>query len=85
MLGSSPAHSSLSGSILGLVPGQNVAPSASQVPQSSVSTTPGVVGMMGGNGGNVGVVGGVGVNAVPARPPSGLKQNGSTSMSNCRA
>ncbi|XP_041797851.1 CCR4-NOT transcription complex subunit 3a isoform X3 [Chelmon rostratus] len=81
LLGSSPAHSSLSGSILGLVPGQNVAPGASQVPPSSVSATPGVVGMMGGNGGNVGVVGGVGVNAAPARPPSGLKQNGSTSYS----
>ncbi|XP_030249116.1 CCR4-NOT transcription complex subunit 3a isoform X2 [Sparus aurata] len=81
LLGSSPAHSSLSGSILGLVPGQNVATGASQVPPSSVSTTPGVVGMMGGNGGNVGVVGGVGVNAAPARPPSGLKQNGSTSYS----
>ncbi|XP_034553018.1 CCR4-NOT transcription complex subunit 3a [Notolabrus celidotus] len=81
LLGSSPAHSSLSGSILGLVPGQNIAPGASQVPPSSVSTTPGVVGMMGGNGGSVGVVGGVGVNAAPARPPSGLKQNGSTSYS----
>ncbi|XP_054477532.1 CCR4-NOT transcription complex subunit 3a isoform X1 [Anoplopoma fimbria] len=81
LLGSSPAHSSLSGSILGLVPGQNVAPGASQLPPSSVSTTPGVVGMMGGNGGNVSVVGGVGVNAAPARPPSGLKQNGSTSYS----
>ncbi|XP_018535895.1 CCR4-NOT transcription complex subunit 3a isoform X3 [Lates calcarifer] len=81
LLGSSPAHSSLSGSILGLVPGQSVAPGASQVPPSSVSTTSGVVGMMGGNGGNVGVVGGVGVNAAPARPPSGLKQNGSTSYS----
>uniref|UniRef100_A0A3B4TYL7 CCR4-NOT transcription complex subunit 3 n=1 Tax=Seriola dumerili TaxID=41447 RepID=A0A3B4TYL7_SERDU len=80
LLGSSPAHSSLSGSILGLVPGQSVAPGASQVPPSSVSTTSSVVGMMGGNGGNVGVVGGVGVNAAPARPPSGLKQNGSTSM-----
>ncbi|XP_022612211.1 CCR4-NOT transcription complex subunit 3 isoform X3 [Seriola dumerili] len=81
LLGSSPAHSSLSGSILGLVPGQSVAPGASQVPPSSVSTTSSVVGMMGGNGGNVGVVGGVGVNAAPARPPSGLKQNGSTSYS----
>ncbi|KAM9851463.1 CCR4-NOT transcription complex subunit 3a isoform 2-T2 [Aulostomus maculatus] len=81
LLGSSPAHSSLSGSILGLVPGQNVSPGASQVPPSSVSSTPGVVGMMGGNGGSVGVVGGVGVNAAPARPPSGLKQNGSTSYS----
>ncbi|XP_071394633.1 CCR4-NOT transcription complex subunit 3a isoform X1 [Centroberyx affinis] len=82
LLGSSPAHSSLTGSILGLVPGQNVAPGSSQVPPSPVSTAPGgVVGLMGGNGGNVGVVGGVGVNAAPARPPSGLKQNGSTSYS----
>ncbi|XP_041649038.1 CCR4-NOT transcription complex subunit 3a isoform X2 [Cheilinus undulatus] len=81
LLGSSPAHSSLSGSILGLVPGPNVAPGASQVPPSSVSSTSGVVAMMGGNGGSVGVVGGVGVNAAPARPPSGLKQNGSTSYS----
>uniref|UniRef100_A0A668U5W1 CCR4-NOT transcription complex subunit 3 n=1 Tax=Oreochromis aureus TaxID=47969 RepID=A0A668U5W1_OREAU len=79
LLGSSPAHNSLSGNILGLVPGQSVPPGTSQVPPSSVSSTPGVVGMMGGNGGNVGVVGGVGVNSVPARPPSGLKQNGSTS------
>ncbi|XP_037639832.1 CCR4-NOT transcription complex subunit 3a isoform X2 [Sebastes umbrosus] len=81
LLGSSPAHISLSASILGLVPGQNVAPSASQLPPSSVSTAPGVVGMMGGNGGNVSVVGGVGLNSAPARPPSGLKQNGSTSYS----
>ncbi|KAL3060104.1 hypothetical protein OYC64_014653 [Pagothenia borchgrevinki] len=83
LLGSSPAHNSLSASILSLVPGQNIAPGASQLPPSSVSTTPGAVGMMGGNGGNVGVVGGVvgGVNAAPARPPSGLKQNGSTSYS----
>ncbi|KAL3980659.1 RING finger protein [Sarotherodon galilaeus] len=81
LLGSSPAHNSLSGNILGLVPGQSVPPGTSQVPPSSVSSTPGVVGMMGGNGGNVGVVGGVGVNSAPARPPSGLKQNGSTSYS----
>ncbi|XP_034030586.1 LOW QUALITY PROTEIN: CCR4-NOT transcription complex subunit 3-like [Thalassophryne amazonica] len=82
LLGSSPAHSSLSGSILSLVPGQNVASGASQVPPSSVSSAiGGVVSMMGNNGGNVGIVGGVGVNAAPARPPSGLKQNGSTSYS----
>ncbi|XP_060936568.1 CCR4-NOT transcription complex subunit 3a isoform X2 [Limanda limanda] len=81
LLVTSPVHSSLSGSILGLVPGQSVAPGPSQVPQSPVSTTSSVVGMMGGNVGNVGVVGGVGVNAAPARPPSGLKQNGSTSYS----
>ncbi|XP_029694488.1 CCR4-NOT transcription complex subunit 3a isoform X2 [Takifugu rubripes] len=81
LLGTSPAHNSLSGSILGLVPGQSAAPSATQVPPSSVNSTPGVVGLLGSNGGGVGVVGGVGVNAVPARPPSGLKQNGSTSYS----
>ncbi|MEQ2212871.1 hypothetical protein XENOCAPTIV_006174 [Xenoophorus captivus] len=74
LLGSSPAHNSLSSSILGLVPGQSVVPATSQVPPSSASSTPGAVGMMVGNGGSAGVVG---VNAVPARPPSGLKQNGS--------
>uniref|UniRef100_A0A3Q3ECJ9 CCR4-NOT transcription complex subunit 3 n=1 Tax=Hippocampus comes TaxID=109280 RepID=A0A3Q3ECJ9_HIPCM len=73
LLGS--GHGSLSGSILGLVSGQNASSAASQAPPSSVSASPGVVGMMGGNGGIVG-----GVSAAPARPPSGLKQNGSTSM-----
>lgn len=77
LLGSSPAHASLSSSILGLVPGQSVASGTPAVPSSSVSSTP--VGLMGGNGGSVGVVGGV--NSAPARPPSGLKQNGSTSYS----
>ncbi|XP_017271079.1 CCR4-NOT transcription complex subunit 3a isoform X2 [Kryptolebias marmoratus] len=81
LLGSSPAHNSLSGSILSLVPGQGVAPATSQVPPTSASTTAGVVGLMVGNGGSVGVVGAVGMNAAPARPPSGLKQNGSTSYS----
>ncbi|XP_037309808.2 CCR4-NOT transcription complex subunit 3a isoform X1 [Pungitius pungitius] len=81
LLGSGPAHGSLSGSILGLVPGQNLELVASPLPPSSVSTTPGVVSMMGGNGGNGSVVGGGGVNAAPARPPSGLKQNGNTSYS----
>ncbi|XP_057691088.1 CCR4-NOT transcription complex subunit 3a isoform X2 [Corythoichthys intestinalis] len=74
LLGS--GHGSLSGGILGLVSGQNASPAASQVPPSSVGASPGVVGMMGGNGGSVGMVGNV-----PARPPSGLKQNGSTSYS----
>ncbi|XP_072317733.1 CCR4-NOT transcription complex subunit 3a isoform X2 [Eucyclogobius newberryi] len=74
LLGSSSAHSSLSSSILGLVPGQSLAPGAPQVPSSSVSSPPGVVGLMGGNGSGVGVVGGV--SSAPARPPSGLKQNG---------
>ncbi|XP_040022068.2 CCR4-NOT transcription complex subunit 3a isoform X5 [Gasterosteus aculeatus] len=83
LLASTAAHGSLSASILGLVPGQNLELGASQLPPSSVSTTPGVVGMIGGNGGNVSVVGGGGggVNAAPARPPSGLKQNGNTSYS----
>uniref|UniRef100_A0A3B5MQK1 CCR4-NOT transcription complex subunit 3 n=1 Tax=Xiphophorus couchianus TaxID=32473 RepID=A0A3B5MQK1_9TELE len=78
LLGSSPAHNSLTGSILGLVPGQSVAPATSQVPPSPASSAPGSVSMMVGNGGNAGVVG---VNAAPARPPSGLKQNGSPSRS----
>ncbi|XP_067093733.1 CCR4-NOT transcription complex subunit 3a isoform X1 [Osmerus mordax] len=83
LLGSSPAHSTLTGGILGLVSGQNVAPGPPQMPPSPVSVVPGgVVGMMGGNGGSVGAIGGgVGSNAAPARPPSGLKQNGSTSYS----
>uniref|UniRef100_A0A8C7ZGF9 CCR4-NOT transcription complex subunit 3 n=1 Tax=Oryzias sinensis TaxID=183150 RepID=A0A8C7ZGF9_9TELE len=71
----SSSHNSMSGSILGLVSGQGVASGASQVPPSSASSTTGAVSMLGGNGGNVGVVG---MNAAPARPPSGLKQNGST-------
>uniref|UniRef100_A0A8C6NVI9 CCR4-NOT transcription complex subunit 3 n=1 Tax=Nothobranchius furzeri TaxID=105023 RepID=A0A8C6NVI9_NOTFU len=81
LLGSSPAHNSLSGSILNLVPGQGVTPATSQVPPTSVSSTAGVAGRMAGNGGSVGVVGSVGGSAAPARPPSGLKQNGSTSYS----
>uniref|UniRef100_A0A3P9NP38 CCR4-NOT transcription complex subunit 3 n=1 Tax=Poecilia reticulata TaxID=8081 RepID=A0A3P9NP38_POERE len=75
LLGSSPAHNSLTGSILSLVPGQSVTPPTSQVPSSPASSAPGSVGMMVGNGGSAGVVG---VNAAPARPPSGLKQNGTS-------
>lgn len=68
-----------------MVPGQGGAPATSQMPPTSASTATGVVGLMVGNGGSVGGVGPVGVNAAPARPPSGLKQNGSTSelMSCC--
>nr|XP_061813903.1 CCR4-NOT transcription complex subunit 3-like isoform X2 [Nerophis lumbriciformis] len=76
LLGSSPAHGSLSGSILSLVSGQNVSPATSQGPQSSVCASSSVVGLM---GGGVGMVGGV--SAAPPRPLSGLKQNGSTSYS----
>ncbi|XP_035990646.1 CCR4-NOT transcription complex subunit 3a isoform X2 [Fundulus heteroclitus] len=78
LLGSSPAHNSLTDSILGLVPGQSVAPAPSQATPSSAGSAPGAAGMMVGNGGSSGVVG---VNAAPARPPSGLKQNGSPSYS----
>uniref|UniRef100_A0A3Q2R2W1 CCR4-NOT transcription complex subunit 3 n=1 Tax=Fundulus heteroclitus TaxID=8078 RepID=A0A3Q2R2W1_FUNHE len=74
LLGSSPAHNSLTDSILGLVPGQSVAPAPSQATPSSAGSASGAAGMMVGNGGSSGVVG---VNAAPARPPSGLKQNGS--------
>ncbi|KAJ3598065.1 hypothetical protein NHX12_001579 [Muraenolepis orangiensis] len=82
LLGSSPAHGSLAGGILGLIPGQNLAPGSSLVTLPPVSATPGgVVSMLGGGGANLGVVGGVVLNAAPARPPSGLKQNGSTSYS----
>uniref|UniRef100_A0A673VYQ7 CCR4-NOT transcription complex, subunit 3a n=1 Tax=Salmo trutta TaxID=8032 RepID=A0A673VYQ7_SALTR len=83
LLGSSPAHSSLTGGILGLVPGQSVIPGPPQIPLSPVGAAPGgAVGMMGGNGGSMGPIGGgVGSNIIPARPPSGLKQNGSTSYS----
>nr|XP_046159113.1 CCR4-NOT transcription complex subunit 3-like isoform X5 [Oncorhynchus gorbuscha] len=83
LLGSSPAHCSLTGGILGLVPGQSVIPGPPLIPLSPVGAAPGgAVGMMGGNGGSMGPIGGVvGSNAAPARPPSGLKQNGSTSYS----
>ncbi|KAM9404790.1 CCR4-NOT transcription complex subunit 3a isoform 7-T8 [Salvelinus alpinus] len=83
LLGSSPAHSSLTGGILGLVPGQSVILGPPLIPLSPVGAAPGgAVGMMGGNGGSMGPIGGVvGSNAAPARPPSGLKQNGSTSYS----
>ncbi|XP_071028310.1 CCR4-NOT transcription complex subunit 3-like isoform X5 [Oncorhynchus clarkii lewisi] len=83
LLGSSPAHGSLTGGILGLVSGQSVIPGPPLIPLSPVGAAPGgAVGMMGGNGGSMGPIGGVvGSNAAPARPPSGLKQNGSTSYS----
>uniref|UniRef100_A0A8C7IYG3 CCR4-NOT transcription complex, subunit 3a n=1 Tax=Oncorhynchus kisutch TaxID=8019 RepID=A0A8C7IYG3_ONCKI len=83
LLGSSPAHGTLTGGILGLVPGQSVIPGPPLIPLSPVGAAPGgAVGMMGGNGGSMGPIGGVvGSNTAPARPPSGLKQNGSTSYS----
>uniref|UniRef100_A0A6Q2YHM5 CCR4-NOT transcription complex subunit 3 n=1 Tax=Esox lucius TaxID=8010 RepID=A0A6Q2YHM5_ESOLU len=81
LLGSSPPHCPLTGGMLGLGPGQSMAPGP-QVPVSPVSAVPGgSVGMMGGNGGSMGLIGGGVGNAGPTRPPSGLKQNGSTSYS----
>ncbi|KAG7270147.1 hypothetical protein CRUP_027217 [Coryphaenoides rupestris] len=55
LLGSSPAHSSLTGGILGLVPGQNMAPGSLQVTPPPVSAAPGgAVGMLGGGSTGVG-------------------------------
>uniref|UniRef100_A0A8C7LUL6 CCR4-NOT transcription complex subunit 3 n=1 Tax=Oncorhynchus mykiss TaxID=8022 RepID=A0A8C7LUL6_ONCMY len=59
LLGSSPAHGSLTGGILGLVPGQSVIPGPPLIPLSPVGAAPGgAVGMMGGNGGSMGPIGG---------------------------
>uniref|UniRef100_A0AAY4ANL2 CCR4-NOT transcription complex subunit 3 n=1 Tax=Denticeps clupeoides TaxID=299321 RepID=A0AAY4ANL2_9TELE len=80
LLGSSPGHGSLSGGILGLVQGQTALSGAPQVPLSPVGAAPGTgpgVGILGGNGGSAGGTG-VGGNGAPARPPSGLKQNGTS-------
>ncbi|KAJ8005092.1 hypothetical protein DPEC_G00143060 [Dallia pectoralis] len=79
LLGSSPSHCPLAGGILGLVPGQSLAPGPPQVPVSPVSAAPG--GSLGMMGGSMGPIGGAVGNAAPPRPPSGLKQNGSTSYS----
>ncbi|XP_041963852.1 CCR4-NOT transcription complex subunit 3a isoform X2 [Alosa sapidissima] len=86
LLGSSPGHGVLGGSILSLVQqGQSALQGAPQVPLSPVGSAPGSsagVGLMGGNGGSTGAAGsGVGGNSAPARPPSVLKQNGGTSYS----
>ncbi|XP_048116613.1 CCR4-NOT transcription complex subunit 3a isoform X5 [Alosa alosa] len=86
LLGSSPGHGVLGGSILSLVQqGQSALQGAPQVPLSPVGSAPGSsagVGLMGGNGGSTGTAGsGVGGNSAPARPPSVLKQNGGTSYS----
>uniref|UniRef100_A0A8C7IYE7 CCR4-NOT transcription complex subunit 3 n=1 Tax=Oncorhynchus kisutch TaxID=8019 RepID=A0A8C7IYE7_ONCKI len=60
LLGSSPAHGTLTGGILGLVPGQSVIPGPPLIPLSPVGAAPGgAVGMMGGNGGSMGPIGGV--------------------------
>ncbi|XP_039535573.1 CCR4-NOT transcription complex subunit 3a isoform X2 [Pimephales promelas] len=84
LLGSSPGHGALTGGILNLVPGQTALHGSAQVPVSPVGTTPsGGTGesLLGGNGSSSVSSGGVGTNVAPARPPSGLKQNGATSYS----
>ncbi|XP_067262327.1 CCR4-NOT transcription complex subunit 3a isoform X2 [Chanodichthys erythropterus] len=83
LLGSSPGHGSLTGGILNLVPGQTALHGSVQVPVSPVGTTPGGgtgESVLGGNGSSSVSSGGV-TNVAPARPPSGLKQNGATSYS----
>ncbi|XP_051720275.1 CCR4-NOT transcription complex subunit 3a isoform X2 [Ctenopharyngodon idella] len=83
LLGSSPGHGSLTGGILNLVPGQTALHGSAQVPVSPVGTTPGGgtgESGLGGNGSSSVSSGGV-TNVAPARPPSGLKQNGATSYS----
>lgn len=82
LLGSSPGHGALSGGILNLVPGQTSLQGSAQVPVSPVGATPGGLSSevgLGGNGGSAVGSGGMGTNVAPARPPSGLKQNGATS------
>lgn len=82
LLVSSPGHGALTGGILNLVPGQTALHGSAQVPVSPVGTTPaGGTGesLLGGNGSSSVSSGGVGTNVAPARPPSGLKQNGATS------
>uniref|UniRef100_A0A672R6Q9 CCR4-NOT transcription complex subunit 3 n=1 Tax=Sinocyclocheilus grahami TaxID=75366 RepID=A0A672R6Q9_SINGR len=84
LLGSSPGHSTLTGGILNLVPGQTALQASAQIPVSHVGTAPGGgTGESGlsGNGSSSVASAGVGTNVVPARPPSGLKQNGATSES----
>uniref|UniRef100_A0A8C2ATN0 CCR4-NOT transcription complex subunit 3 n=1 Tax=Cyprinus carpio TaxID=7962 RepID=A0A8C2ATN0_CYPCA len=82
LLGSSPGHGALTGGILNLVPGQTALQGPAQIPVSHVGTAPGGgTGESGlsGNGSSSVANAGVGTNVVPARPPSGLKQNGATS------
>ncbi|XP_059364049.1 CCR4-NOT transcription complex subunit 3-like isoform X1 [Carassius carassius] len=84
LLGSSPGHGSLTGGILNLVPGQTALQGSAQIPVSHVGTAPGGgtgESGLGGNGSSSVASAGVGTNVAPARPPSGLKQNGATSYS----
>ncbi len=84
LLGSSSGHSALTGGILNLAPGQTALQGSAQIPVSHVGTASGGgtgESGLGGNGSSSVVSAGVGTNVAPARPPSGLKQNGATSES----
>ncbi|XP_043116832.1 CCR4-NOT transcription complex subunit 3a [Puntigrus tetrazona] len=84
LLGSSPGHGTLTGGILNLVPGQTALQGSAQIPVSLVGTAPGGgtgESGLGGNGSSSVASAGAGTNIAPARPPSGLKQNGATSYS----
>uniref|UniRef100_A0A673K8C7 CCR4-NOT transcription complex subunit 3 n=1 Tax=Sinocyclocheilus rhinocerous TaxID=307959 RepID=A0A673K8C7_9TELE len=84
LLGSSPGHSTLTGGILNLVPGQTALQASAQIPVSHVGTAPGGgtgESVLSGNGSSSVASAGVGTNVAPARPASGLKQNGATSYS----
>uniref|UniRef100_A0A673KFH6 CCR4-NOT transcription complex subunit 3 n=1 Tax=Sinocyclocheilus rhinocerous TaxID=307959 RepID=A0A673KFH6_9TELE len=84
LLGSSPGHSTLTGGILNLVPGQTALQASAQIPVSHVGTAPGGgtgESVLSGNGSSSVASAGVGTNVAPARPASGLKQNGATSES----
>ncbi|XP_064153790.1 CCR4-NOT transcription complex subunit 3a isoform X2 [Anguilla rostrata] len=83
LLGSSPGLGGVGGGILGLSTGQAVIQGQPQVAHSPAAMAPGAaVGVMGGSGGNAGAGGGpAGGSGAAVRPPSGQKQNGSTSYS----
>ncbi|KAJ8392815.1 hypothetical protein AAFF_G00070190 [Aldrovandia affinis] len=83
LLGTSPGLGGVSSGFLDLSTGQAVMQGQPQVALSPVGFAPGAaVGVIGGNGGNVGAGGAVGGGSgTPVRPPSGQKQNGSTSYS----
>ncbi len=84
LLGSSSGHSALTGGILNLAPGQTALQGSAHIPVSHVATASGGgtgESGLGGNGSSSVASAGVGTNVAPARPPSGLKQNGATSES----
>ncbi|XP_061071994.1 CCR4-NOT transcription complex subunit 3a isoform X2 [Conger conger] len=83
LLGTSPGLGGVGGGILGLSTGQAVIQGQPQVALSPVGMPPGAaVGVMGGSAGNTGAGGGLGGGSgALVRPPSGQKQNGSTSYS----